>query len=569
MPSVNGKIDLKEGCFVLPREVGTPGFFQSQNTVFCERMKKAGLIEKCEEKPFFVLCEYASDLNGGYKIRIEKKGITVFAESGKEYASALATLYQAFVLADGIIPCAEIEDQPKYAYRGFCIDVCRHFVPVEELKKIAEQCALLKINVIRLHLSDDQGFRVESEKFPKLNAISSFRRLSPQDPLVKKGVMRAGEFYGGYYTKKELSDFIAYAEARGIEIIPEIELPGHASAILAAYPEYTCSGKPLSVKGTFGVHDRIFCAGNEKVYRFIEDLIGEIADFFPSKYFHIGGDEAKKTEWKKCPKCKPLIEKYGGTEKLHVRFVNRIVEYLKGIGKTAVVWNESAVSGDLNDNAVVQYWSELGRQESRMIAEIKKGRKFIFSDMNRFYCDYSYAEIPLKSTLLYEPNFKGQRVPSKNVLGIEAPLWTEWVCTDEEIERLIYPRLIAVAECCWKGSGNANEFSGKVKAFSENPNFSVLKPMPWNQATISGEESYIEIVKNITSLGGKYREMREYGENNDGGNAEIVNEENDNEGEKGEFSAVAFITEKLCGGYSEKEIKRVLEIMSEKRGENK
>lgn len=457
----------------------------------------------------------------------------------------------------------ENEKQPRFAYRGLMLDCCRHFFSVEEIKKIIAQMAVLKMNAFHWHLSNDQGYRIESKLFPKLNTVSSYRKLDELDPLVTSGKYSAGDTYGGFYTQDEIRDVVAFAAERGVDVIPEIELPGHTTAILAAYPEYSCRKEPMQVASTFGIHERIVCAGNDAAYAFLEQLLREAAALFPSKYFHIGGDEAPKSEWKACPACRAAMEKEGlqNYEQLQVRFMNRIIAFLKTLGKTAIVWNESVIADGLDESAVVQYWMEMAPGASYCEKEIAKGRKFIFSNQCQFYCDYSYAETPLRATLNFEPNVKGITVPEENVLGIEAPMWTEWISEEAELEKMLYPRLLAVAECGWSHRRNTDAFLERAKAFLKEPQNNYLVPMPWEEATVGGERALREIARNMISLSERHGKMAQ---KQGKASAQAVLPE-DAPKEDPAAAAYRYMKAKMEAAYSEEEIQKVMRYLAEER----
>ena len=456
------------------------------------------------------------------------------------------------------------EDQasPRYLWRGMMLDCCRHFFGVEEIKKLISQLSLLKMNVFHWHLSNDQGFRIESRRFPRLNEVASFRKLDELDPLVTSGERRAGETYGGFYTQEEIKEVVAFAKERGVEVVPELELPGHTTAILAAYPEYSCSKEPAEVASTFGIHSRILCAGEERVYPFLFELLDEISALFPSRYFHIGGDEAPKSEWKNCRKCRALMEREGlkNCEQLQVYFTNRIIAHLKTLGKTAIVWNESVIEDGLDESAVVQYWMEMAPGQSYCEKELKKGRKFIFSYQNAFYCDYSYAETPLRATLGFKPSFKGIPVPPENVLGIEAPLWTEWLTRNEEIEHMLWPRLLAVAQNAWGGKCDEESFLREVKAYLASPD-SLLSPMPWEEATIGGDEALRAIARNMLSLSARHAAMAQKQGKREA--AAVLPE--DAPKEDPAVAVYRYMKAKMELAYSEEDVRKVLRYLGEAR----
>jgi hexosaminidase len=469
IPKINGTVEEREGTFTLPKILTVEPAFPMVLEVFAGRLESLGDYELAVagEYPSLAFVERLEYPTGAYRLEVEQTQIRIYSRGEQGYSNALVSLYQLLAKGHGVIRCGALYDEPKYERRGFMLDCCRHFFPLEEIKKLLEQCALLKINQFHWHLSEDQGFRIESKRFPKLNEIASYRKLDESDPLVVRGIARAGESYGGFYTQKEIREVVDYAMARQIDVVPEIDLPGHSEAALAAYPEFSCSGEPGEVESKFGIFDRIFCAGKEETYSFLFKLLDEVCDLFPSKYFHLGGDEAPKSQWESCPDCNRVMKEQGFTdyEELQAYFTARLIRHLKEKGKTPVAWNEAAASGNLDESAVLQYWLEEGADYTR--AEIAKDRKFILSPVYHFYCDYTYEHVPMKATLLYEPKIQEESIPEKNILGVEAPMWTEYTPFGEDIEKLMYPRIHALAECGWTRERDYEDFTRRLEVFEE------------------------------------------------------------------------------------------------------
>lgn len=432
-------------------------------------------LQKADSPAINFVCDKAVAAEG-YRLTIDNSGITVAAadESGAFYA--MQTLFQ--MIEDGTeLPCGTYEDSPRYRHRGFMLDVSRHFFPIVEVKKVLDQCARLKLNVFHWHLSDDQGYRIESKKFPKLNEVSSWRTEN-------------GKKVGGYYTHDEIRELVAYAAERHIQVIPEIDLPGHTTAIVSAYPELSCCGKPVDVKVGAGIYPQILCGGNEEVYGFLAQLFDEICPLFPSPYFHIGGDEAPKAEWEKCPKCQAEMKKLGLTneEELQAKFTERLAEMLSKHGKSIIGWNEILASGKMPLSAIGQYWTPQGGEYCAN--EVNNGRKFIFSNVSSFYFDYDPAIITLRSTYSYEPSIVGsQSIPDEQVLGLEAPLWTEFVETPERLQTLILPRIAALAENAWTREKNFECFKKRVGVHEKYWKKQGLAFMPIEVADVFGDES--------------------------------------------------------------------------------
>lgn len=563
IPMINGTFETMDGTYVLPRQFAMDSTYNDVNKVFACRLKRLGDYSFNSQSEKIISFQKSTMMSEeAYEISVEDAGIRIKASGEKGYAYALTTLFQMMAEGSGIIPKCRITDSPRYEKRGTMLDVCRHFFSVDEVKKIIEQCSLLKMNHFHWHLSEDQGYRVESTRFPKLNKIGSWRKLAPEDPIVLKGLAKPGDKYGGFYTKDEIRDVVAYAKERQVEIIPEIDLPGHSSAILAAFPEYTCTGEPLKVKNTFGVHERIFCAGKGEVYQFLYELLDELMELFPSKYIHLGGDEAPKTVWHDCPACNAQMKKQrlGSYEQLQSFFTRKVIEHIKEKGKTPIVWNESAASGDLDPSAVIQYWIEMAPGPSYVALDVDNGRKLIISAMNQFYCSSSYAEAPLRATLMYEPEVKGIPVPDENVLGIEAPMWTEWTSTPQDIERMLYPRLLAVAECGWTKDRTVDDFMTRAERYLECPAMNILTPIPWEEATVHGEQALKMIAEGMVSMGRRYGSMSTGEEGEEAGKAEAVVPEGSQKADMPTMIRM-YMQNKMQAAYSQEEIEQVIEMI--------
>ncbi len=405
----------------------------------------------------------------GYCLSVNS-GVTIRGDCEESLFHGLQTLKQIIfaVYKDGSaeLPCLEIEDSAAYPYRGFMLDVVRHFFPITYLYKLIDVLALIKINTLHLHLTDDQGWRVEIKSCPELTEVGAYRSQTNGD----------GVKHGGFYTQEELKGLVAYARDKYIDIVPEFDMPGHFTAVLAAYPELGCLGQRTEVATEFGIHEDIACGGKEATYAFIEKVIGELTAIFPSKYVHIGGDEAPKYHWENCADCNAVIQKesLSGTEALQGFFTNRIIELLAAQCKTAIVWNESLNSGILDSRAVVQYWRD-GKKAERVGMAAKEGRRFIISQFSPFYLDYPHGMNPLKK--LYE--FDNPLTASTALLGYESPLWTEYVATEERADFLTFPRELATAELGWGRVGDYWSFSDRATAF-----FKLLDAMGVGHATI-------------------------------------------------------------------------------------
>ncbi len=438
------RILKRDGTFVLNHNTGIACEYGNITNDFNDFMqKRCGFT--VGKGAGIKLIKSQGDCDEAYELCVSEDEIEIKASGEKGLFYGIQTLKQLvneyFVDKKAEIPCAIITDAPRFEYRGFMFDCCRHFFDVTVVKKLIEACALLKLNVFHWHLTEDQGWRIEIEKYPKLTEIASKRAETRGDKTPVEG----------YYTKAQIEEVVEYAKSKYIEVIPEFDLPGHTRAILAAYPELSCKGEAPPVATTFGIHKEILCGGNPKTYEFIYDVLDELAQLFPSKYVHVGGDEAVKLEWDKCEKCKALAKKEGleNIEQLQGYLTKKVIEHLKSLGKVAICWNESINSGMLEESAIMQYWQD-GKNPVRVLDAIEKGRKTIVSKFEAYYLDYPYGMTRLKKTYEYEPVFfEGDAEAEKNIWGVEAPLWTEYVADFKTIEYRTFPRLTAVAESGW------------------------------------------------------------------------------------------------------------------------
>lgn len=383
----------------------------------------------------------------GYRLTISEEGITEEgSQKGLFYADV--TLGQLREQYGHALPCMIITDRPRFSYRGFMLDVCRHFVPVEDIKALLDAAAHFKLNTFHWHLTDDQGWRLESRKYPKLVEIGSKRKRA------NFGRLHEPAESGGYYRWSEVRDIIAYASERMIDVIPEIEIPGHATALLASYPEIGCGGEEMEVATRGGVLPNLICAGRGQSWEFITNVLEEIVGLFPCQYIHIGGDEACKIKWRQCPDCQAKIKEQGLKDEnaLQQWFVIRIQNYLAELGKQAIVWNDSLRGVALPTDFVVQAW--LGDRE--LIQDFaRRGGKIIQSSTQYYYLDYPYHMIDADSIIHADPveSFRQNSdaaIPwEQAVLGVEAPLWTERITNFDRACYQLFPRLPAVAENAW------------------------------------------------------------------------------------------------------------------------
>jgi hexosaminidase len=351
------------------------------------------------------------------------------------------------------IPSLDITDYPRFSWRGYMLDEGRHFLGKEAVKHMLDLMALFKMNIFHWHLTEDQGWRIEIKKYPLLTEIGSKRQKSQIGGFISKQMDEAP--HEGFYTQEEIHELISYADRLFIKIIPEIDMPGHSKAALAAYPEFSCTGGPFEVAKTFGIKKDVYCVGKESTFEFLHQILDEIITLFPSEIIHIGGDEVPKKRWEKCPECQRRIkeENLKNEKDLQVFFTEKINIFLSTRGCRLMGWNQ--ILSDKSTNEMIgQYWM-FGKNSTNK--HLKKGGNVVFSKFGKTYLDYSYKFTSLKSAYRYEPIPKKLNVDyHDNVLGIEAPMWTEWVRNVRELDWQTFPRLIAFAETGWSPREHKN-----------------------------------------------------------------------------------------------------------------
>jgi hexosaminidase len=364
------------------------------------------------------------------------------------------------------IPCVEIEDRPRFAWRGLHLDVGRHLFSKEEVKKYIELMALHKLNTFHWHLTDDQGWRMEVLKHPRLTDAGAWRKESPLPGNRNSGDR---ERYGGYFTQEEIREIVQYATDRHITVVPEIEMPGHSLSVLTAYPELACTAGPFEVGTRWGVFADVLCAGNDKSLELMEDVLTEAMALFPSPFIHIGGDECPKDRWKKCEKCQARMKKEGLADEhaLQSYFIRRIEKFLNAHGRRLIGWDE-ILEGGLAPNAAVMSW----RGESGGITAANAGHDVVMSPSSHCYLDFYQSEnkgaepeaiggfLPLKKVYSYDP-VPAQLAEDKrsHVLGVQGNVWTEYIGNFQKVEFMAYPRGCALAEVAWSPAG-ARDYAG-------------------------------------------------------------------------------------------------------------
>lgn len=369
----------------------------------------------------------------------------------------------AAVGASWSVPQIEIHDQPRFTWRGLLLDPARHFLPPESVKRFVDLMALHKLNTLQLHLTDDQGWRIEIKKYPRLTEIGSVRKESPKPWARKEG---DGQPYGPFfYTQEQIRELVAYAQARHVTLVPEIEIPGHFMAALASYPEFSCTGGPFEVHTRWGVQREILCPGNDAGVAFVKDVLDEVCALFPSRFIHIGGDEAPRERWKACPKCQARIQAEGlkNEAELQTWLNHRLEEFLASKGRRLIGWDET-LEGGLTPGAAVMSW----RGISGGIAAAQAGHDVVMSPTTHCYFDHAQSKAPgepesIRGFTPLEAVYAFEPVPSalpvekhRHILGAQGNLWSEYLWTPQDVEYFAFPRAAALAEVVWSPSALRN-----------------------------------------------------------------------------------------------------------------
>jgi len=399
-----------------------------------------------------------------YKLDIDSEQILIKASApqGAFYAvQSLRQLLPAEALenpqASISVPALSISDQPRYSYRGMHLDVGRHFFSVDFIKKYIDLLALHKLNTFHWHLTEDQGWRIEIKKYPKLTEVGAYRDETLVGHYRDQPHQFDGERYGGYYTQEEVKEIVAYAAERYVTVIPEIEMPGHAMAALAAYPELACTEGPFKVAQKWGLFEEIFCPTDE-TFNFLENVLLEVMELFPSQYIHIGGDEAPKVRWEESPAAQAVIrrEQLKDEHELQSYFIQRIEKFVNSHGKQTIGWDE-ILEGGLAPNATVMSW----RGTEGGIEAARQGHDVIMTPTSHLYFDYYQADpsqeplaiggmLPLEKVYEFEPTPEElSEEEAQHILGAQANLWTEYIKTPDKVEYMVYPRACALAELTW------------------------------------------------------------------------------------------------------------------------
>ncbi len=372
-----------------------------------------------------------------YKLIITPQNIEIKAASASGIFYGLQTLKQLLICSGKVIKAQVITDSPRFSWRGVMLDVSRTFMPVNLVKRYIDLFSMYKLNVVHLHLTDDQGWRIEIKKYPLLTEVGS--KFDPEFNTM-----------GGYYSQDEIRDLVRYAKIRNVMLVPEIEMPGHACAAIASYPELSCDSVRPVIHTFFegkSIHEEIFCAGKESTYNLIFGILDEICELFPSPYIHIGGDEAPKASWSKCPYCQKAMKenKLLNEEELQSYFVKRIGDYIRGKNKILVGWDEIIDGGKLAGDEVLMFWR--GWKLNEVAKEVKAGFRVVCTPTTHCYFDYPYDKISTRTIFDYDPVIPG--ADEKNFLGIQANFWSHIDRSEANIDKQLLPRILGLAESSW------------------------------------------------------------------------------------------------------------------------
>jgi len=457
---VPAKLELTGGEFLFSGSITTridhaSGFAKGVVNWLCDQLKNnyRFSLMQADSNSDAVLIEFLHDpslsAEGSYNLNVADKIIALKAGTAAGFFYAAQTLLQLFPLnakSDNIsIPCLKISDYPRFRWRGIHLDVSRHFFPVDFIKKLIDLLAFHKMNIFHWHLTDDQGWRIEINKYPRLTEIGAWR-IEPD-----------GKRYGGFYTQSDIREVVEYARRRFITIVPEIELPGHATAALAAYPEYSCTSGQFKVANTWGVFDDVYCPGNDKTFLFLENILAEVAELFPGKYLHIGGDECPKVRWQNHDLCQQLMKRSGlhDYDDLQALFIARIARHINSLGKSLVGWDE-ILDGGAPQDAVIMAW----RNAAKGVEAAQAGNDVVMTPMTHCYFDHYQGKVnepkaiggftPLNVVYEFEP------VPDSlandlhhHIIGAQGNIWTEYMHTSDHVEYMAFPRACALAEALW------------------------------------------------------------------------------------------------------------------------
>ena len=492
----DGLFELKNGCKISASEG-----LQNESSYLIKMLgERTGLgFEEASNGSIQLLIDPSIEAKEGYSMEVTPSSILIRGQQAQGVFYGIQSLLQLlgeYPLDDSTVfgvPAVRIKDQPNYAYRGMHLDVCRHFFSVEFVKRYLDVMAMHKLNTFHWHLTEDQGWRIEIKKYPGLTEVGGYRNgtIVGHHP----GEANDNEKYGGFYTQDEIRDIVAYAKERHIEVIPEIEMPGHSSAAIAAYPwlssfpeENTIIGNNMMSKSsrsiqdagitkvvqeTWGVFDDVYCAGQETTFLFLEDVLTEVMDLFPSALIHIGGDECPKGNWERSPACQERIKNEGlkDEHELQSYFIKRIEKFVNSKGKNIIGWDE-ILEGGLAPNASVMSW----RGTQGGIAAAEEEHTVVMSPTSHCYFDYYQSEdrdkeplaiggfLPVEKVYAFDPMpAELDAEKAKYILGGQANLWTEYIATESHAEYMLLPRMTALSEALWTNKANKDFEDFKVR----------------------------------------------------------------------------------------------------------
>ena len=480
---------INEGHFVLSKTTGIS--FDSEFKISADFLKafiSNGSQIKLEgtKSNIYLLKDESIMHPEGYTLKVLPKKIVINAKTDQGAFYAVQSLRQllpdafedgTFKESEIAMPCVTISDEPLFSYRGMHLDVGRHMFSVDFIKKYIDALAMLKMNTFHWHLTEDQGWRIEIKKYPKLQEIGAYRNETLVGHYSDQPHQFDGKRYGGYYTQDQIKEVVAYAQSRFVTVIPEIELPGHSQAAIAAYPELGCTGEQAEVATKWGVFEEIYCPKDE-TFQFLENVLDEVLELFPSEYIHIGGDEAPKTRWKNCNHCQALIKEEGlkDEHELQSYFIKRIENYLNSKGRQIIGWDE-ILEGGLAPNATVMSW----RGINGAIEAAKQGHNVVMTPTSHCYFDYYQSEneleplaiggyLPLEKVYAFNPIPEElSAIQADYVMGAQGNIWTEYIATSEQVEYMAFPRMLAMAEVVWTNRENKDygDFVKRVENFHD------------------------------------------------------------------------------------------------------
>jgi len=518
------KMEYQEGSFTIDKNVYIS--YPSANLKGLATLAQSALKETCGIEPGLrtgmwmqkgaKVIQLIIDPNiaakEGYQVEVAVNGVKIKASTENGLFYGIQTLIQLVpVKGAKKLSCVIIEDEPRFSWRGMLFDSCRHIFSVDFIKKFIDQLAMHKLNKFHWHLTEDQGWRIEIKKYPRLQEIAAYRNGTQIGPNRQKDVDSIR--YGGYYTQEQIKEVVAYAGSRFVEVIPEIEMPGHSVAAITAYPYLACgktsfeNGKPFEVRKVWGVSKDLYCAGNDSVFTFLQDVLNEVMPLFPSQYIHIGGDEAPHDAWKKCPKCQARMKQEGLKDEAALQswFIQRMEKFINSKGKKIIGWEE-IMQGGLADNATVHSW--LGVESGLKAA--KSGHDAIMSPYSHLYFDGYQAEpkiepmaigywVPLDSAYAFEPVHPAlTENEAKHILGAQANLWTEFIGTEDYFQYMVFPRIAALSEINWtpKSLKNFTGFKSRLNTQYQRYDKQGIKfriPVPVRETVVSADSTTVRV----------------------------------------------------------------------------